>query len=115
QALACGFGDGTVKVIDLARDTVRMSVKAHTVRAWSVAFSPDDRILASGGWDGTVKLWDVDTGDERGALAAHQDRVYAIAFLSDGKRLISGGGLQNKRGEAKLWDLGKLLNSRPQR
>ena len=84
-------------------------MKAHTVRAWSVAFSPDDEMLASGGWDGKVKLWDVKSGKELAGFTAHDDRVYAVAFTNDGKTLISGGGMQYKRGEAKLWDVAAIV------
>ena len=35
----------------------------HTNQVWSVAFSPDGRLLASGSADATIKLWDVQTGE----------------------------------------------------
>jgi hypothetical protein len=31
-----------------------------------------------------------------------------VAFTPDGKTLVSGGGMQTKRGEAKLWDIAGL-------
>ena len=33
----------------------------HEGQVWSVAFSPDDHLLASGDDDGTVMVWDIQT------------------------------------------------------
>ena len=35
------------------------SLKGHTAAVWSVAFSPDGKMLATGSSNGSVILWDV--------------------------------------------------------
>ena len=58
---------------------------------YSVAFSPDGKILATGSNDGTVRLWDVATRRQIGSpLTGHTGAVYSVAFSPDGKILASG-------------------------
>jgi hypothetical protein len=56
---------------------------------WSVAISPDGRLLAASGVDKAVRLWDVRT---RRVLATlpHNDHLRAVAFSPDGRTLASG-------------------------
>jgi WD40 repeat protein len=67
---------------------------------YSVAFSPDGRLLASGGSDKTVRLWDPATGKRQRTLTGHADDVRAVAFSPDGRLLASGSSDKSVR----LWD-----------
>jgi len=76
-----------------------LTLKGHTNRVVSVAFSPDGSWLASGSWDDTVKVWDAATGQETLTLKGHTDSVESVAFSSDGTRIASVS-----RGTVKVWD-----------
>ena len=57
--------------------TIRLiaaTLTGHTDQVWSVAFSPDGRLLASGSY-GEIRLWDVATGREVRTLKGHTDCV----------------------------------------
>lgn len=71
--------------------TQRELVHGKGVR--SIAFSPDDAILAAGHEDGVVRLWDVATGHNRAEIAGHEHRVADIAFSPDGRALMSCDGV----------------------
>ncbi len=73
----------------------------HTYTVWSVAFSPNGKILASGSGDRTIKLWNVETGQEIKSLTGHSGWVYSAAFSPDGKTLASG----SSDNSIKLWNV----------
>ncbi len=60
-------------------------------RAFSVAFSPDGKILAAGGWDGSVRLWEVAGGKELHLFHEQNSPVQALAFSPDGTVFACAG------------------------
>src|SRR5260370_41998666 len=56
-------------------------------KVFSVAFSPDSKILASASWDGSIRLWEVATGKELRQRAGHTGWIKALAFSPDGQLL----------------------------
>jgi WD40 repeat protein len=87
------------------------TLTGHTNYVYSVAFSPDGRLLASGSCSkfnsngaciqGEIKLWDVATGREVRTLSGHTGWVNSVAFSPDGRLLASGSG----DWMIKLWDV----------
>ena len=73
---------------------------------FSVAFSPDDRLIA-GGSDGQILVWDRDRGDPPRSLTGHEDYVYSVAFSHKGDLIASGA----EDRQVRLWDVqpGQML------
>lgn len=77
----------------------------HAESVYSLAFSPDGRLLASGDIDGVIKLWDGRSGEamgtltEKGFLSQGDPAVYSLAFSPDGKILASATVSQSQSEE----------------
>ncbi len=93
KLLAGGRG-GTVVLFDHDTGAVVRTLAGHRGRVFTVAFSPDGRLLASGcreGNDHDVRLWDVGTAQVKHTLSGHTGSVQAVVFNRDGRRLFSAG------------------------
>jgi WD40 repeat protein len=85
------------------------------ISIWSVAFSPDGKLLAAGMGDcresagsfGSVRLWDVADWRVVQNLRGHKYCVWSVAFNANGTRLASASGTRMARlaGEVILWDI----------
>lgn len=98
--LAAGDTDGTVRTYELARGTLRHTLRGHRDIVGAVTFSPDGTTLASCGFDGTVRLWDVAAGRQVRMLNGHRGFVRNVAWSPDGRRLASAGSDATVR----VWD-----------
>jgi WD domain, G-beta repeat len=78
---------------ELPRGAVRKFVVTEDGEGtlWSVALSPDGKLLACGGSLKKIHLWDARSGEHLRAFGNHPDNVWALAFSPDGRMLCSGG------------------------
>lgn len=78
-------------------------VKGHRGGVFSIAFSPDSKILAAGvgAIDSDVFLWDTGTGKELRHLQGHSKCIDSVAFSPDGARLASA----SDDGTIRIWEV----------
>jgi len=80
------------------------SWEAHQGNVFSVAFSPNSKLLASASADQNARLWDVQTKKQLALCQGNTAAVYDVAFSPDGKMLATAG----EDWIVHLWDLTTL-------
>ncbi len=98
-----GGSDHLVYLIGLSDGTIRRVLSGHKAPVFSLAFTPDGRLLASGSNDGAIRLWDIETGWAAKELTGHRGRVTSLAFSPDGTHLASSSSDQS----ARLWSVAR--------
>src|SRR5205085_11584568 len=94
-----------VHLFDVKTGELVRSFGNHPDNVWTVAWSPDGKILCSGGRaDLTLRAWDPASGDELKPFEGHKGGITRIKFFRDGKRLIMSGGSWDPT--IRVWDVG---------
>jgi WD40 repeat protein len=104
--IVSGGTDGTVRIWDLARGTVRgepLRGHLHAVRALEVGEFSGRTVAISGGEDGSVRIWDAATGAVVGKTASnHEPWVEAVALGKRQGRPVVISGCWD--GSLRIWD-----------
>jgi hypothetical protein len=100
---------GEVRQWNVAERKLIHLFEGHGDAIYSLALSPDGKILATGSYDQKIKLWDVASGKELNTLSGHNGAVFGLAFRPDGKILASASADRT----VKLWNVeaGKRLDT----
>jgi WD40 repeat protein len=106
------WGSPVVQAWDRATGHERWAAK-HGQNCWSLAESPDGRIIATGSYDGYLRFWDSASGNQVHAPIEHPNQVLTVAFSPDGCLVGTACGDWQTR----VWDVstGKLAFAMPSR
>jgi RNA polymerase sigma factor (sigma-70 family) len=100
------YGDGTVRIWDVATGKQTGTLQGNFGDSYCVAVAPDGKTVAVGGANGTLRLWDLATKKVADADLGTQCLLTAVAVDPSGREIATAGN----DGMIYMWDpSGKLL------
>ncbi|RDH14953.1 WD40 repeat-like protein [Aspergillus niger ATCC 13496] len=87
--LACGYGNGVIKLWDTVTGTLQQTLEGHSDVVSCLAFSSDGQLLASLSRDGTARIWEISMRAPEDDFEGHPDPVHEVQFSPDGRILVS--------------------------
>jgi serine/threonine protein kinase len=99
ETLAMAVEDGSVRLWDLASQSIRATFPAHRGTVWMARYSPDGEWFATGGDDGLIKLWRP-TEPTAFQTFENSNAVRGLAFSRDGKTIFAGV----RDGHLRVWN-----------
>jgi len=97
--LASAEDDGSVYIWDVSGELIYELAAEGVDDAYSIAYSPDGRLLAAGYDDGLLRIWNANTGELEATYSGHENDIFAVAFNPDGTRIASG----DEDGRVLIW------------
>ena len=100
---------GEIHLWNVETGELRRTLTGHIGYVYTIAFSPDGKIVACAGNDALVYIYDVGTGERLKTLTGHSIDIATVAFAPDGRTLASASTDRTIR----LWDsnTGALLKT----
>ena len=73
--------DSSIRIWDMETGKQRKTIDAGPVDAWTIAFSPDSRLIASGTHTGKLNLFGVESGKNESTLDTRGKFTLSIAYV----------------------------------
>jgi WD40 repeat protein len=104
KTLISGSDDESIRTWNTTTWQQIAVLMGHTGYVFSIAISPNGRILASASGDMTARLWNLEINQLVGLLE-HGYQVWPTSFSTDGKLLATGC----VSGNAYTWDISAIV------
>lgn len=92
---------------EVASGQMRFELTAAPDFIFSLAFSPNGRLVAAGSQDGIIRLWRPPGGKPIHWFTGHRSQVTSLAFSADGALLVSG----SYDNTALIWDVSQAART----
>ena len=87
--MASASFDATVRLWDTEMGVCLHTLRNHTKKVYTIAFSPDGRLLASGSLGGQLNIWSVPNGKLLKTYNQGGADIFEVAWNANGTRLAA--------------------------